>query len=78
MQFFTCVEYNVIKVILIVTEDSSETDELFVEAKEEIKELRSEWYSLAIELDIDYATRKVSNVYIPRILNCTSLTMSLL
>ncbi len=30
-----------------------------MEAKEEIKELRSEWYSLAVELDIDYATRKV-------------------
>ncbi|XP_064382988.1 uncharacterized protein LOC135331680 [Halichondria panicea] len=37
---------------------SSETDELFADVKEVIKEIRSDWYSLAIELDIDYATRK--------------------
>ncbi|XP_064407428.1 protein phosphatase 1 regulatory subunit 12A-like [Halichondria panicea] len=37
---------------------SSETDELFAHVKEVIKEIRSDWYSLAIELDIDYATRK--------------------
>ncbi|XP_064407175.1 uncharacterized protein LOC135351907 isoform X2 [Halichondria panicea] len=37
---------------------SSETDELFTDVKEVIKEIRSDWYSLAIELDIDYATRK--------------------
>ena len=46
---------------LLYTEDasSSETDELFADVKEVIKEIRSDWYSLAIELDIDYATRKV-------------------
>ncbi len=38
---------------------SSETDQLFADVKEEIKEIRSDWYSLAIELDIDYDTRKV-------------------
>ncbi len=45
----------------IFTEDtsSSETDLLFTDVKEVIKEIRSDWYSLAIELDIDYATRKV-------------------
>ena len=50
--------YNLIS---IVTEDtsSSETDQLFAHVKEVIKEIRSDWYSLAIELDIDYATRKV-------------------
>ncbi|XP_064384730.1 uncharacterized protein LOC135333658 [Halichondria panicea] len=37
---------------------SSETDQLFADVKEVIKEIRSDWYSLAIELDIDYATRK--------------------
>ncbi|XP_064407413.1 uncharacterized protein LOC135352129 isoform X6 [Halichondria panicea] len=37
---------------------SSETDELFADVKEVIKKIRSDWYSLAIELDIDYATRK--------------------
>ncbi|XP_064406837.1 uncharacterized protein LOC135351545 isoform X3 [Halichondria panicea] len=37
---------------------SSETDQLFTDVKEVIKEIRSDWYSLAIELDIDYATRK--------------------
>ncbi|XP_064399632.1 uncharacterized protein LOC135345989 isoform X2 [Halichondria panicea] len=37
---------------------SSETDQLFADVKEGIKEIRSDWYSLAIELDIDYATRK--------------------
>ncbi|XP_064403143.1 uncharacterized protein LOC135348759 isoform X2 [Halichondria panicea] len=37
---------------------SSETDQLFADMKEVIKEVRSDWYSLAIELDIDYATRK--------------------
>ncbi|XP_064407677.1 uncharacterized protein LOC135352421 [Halichondria panicea] len=44
----------------IFTEDtsSSETDLLFTDVKEVIKEIRSDWYSLAIELDIDYATRK--------------------
>ncbi len=38
---------------------SSETDQLFADVKEEVKEIHSDWYSLAIELDIDYATRKV-------------------
>ena len=47
--------------IWIVTEDTSisETDELFTDVKEVIKEIRSDWYSLAIELDIDYATGKL-------------------
>ena len=53
--------YNHLFTISIVTENtsSSETDQLFADVKEVIKEIRSDWYSLAIELDIDYATRKV-------------------
>ena len=56
----TCVLYHLFT-ILIVTEDtsSSETDQLFADVKELIKEIRSDWYSLAKELDIDYATRNV-------------------
>ena len=51
----------IITSILSVTEDtsSSKTDQLFTRVKEAIKEIRFDWYSLAVELDIDYATRKV-------------------
>ncbi len=51
----------IITSILSITEDisSSKTDQLFTCVKEAIKEIRFDWYSLAIELDIDYATRKV-------------------
>ncbi len=52
----TCVPYNITYSSVIV---SSKTDQLFACVKEAIQELSSDWYSLAIELDIKYGTRKV-------------------
>ena len=37
----------------------SDDDQLFDDVRQATKEVRSDWYSLAIELDIDYGTRKV-------------------
>ncbi|XP_064383874.1 uncharacterized protein LOC135332890 [Halichondria panicea] len=56
--FFTV--YHCLKELKESVEDASgsETDQLFADVKEVIKEIRSDWYSLAIELDIDYDTRK--------------------
>ncbi len=50
-----------------VTENTSSSViyKLFADVKEVIKEIRSDWYSLAIELDIDYDTRKVRDYYLP-------------
>ncbi len=48
--------YNII--IILVTENSV-TNQMFADVKEAIKEIHSQWYSLAIELDIGYETRKV-------------------
>ena len=51
-----------------VTENTSSSViyKLFADVKEVIKEIRSDWYSLAIELDIDYDTRKVRLLPPPR------------
>ena len=38
---------------------SSEEDKLLCEMRHAIKDVCADWYSLAIELDIDYGTRKV-------------------
>ena len=37
----------------------TDEDELFDDVRQATKEVRATWYSLAIELDIDYGTRKV-------------------
>ena len=37
----------------------SEKDQLLDEVRQAIKELQSDWYSFAIELGIDYGTRRV-------------------
>ena len=46
---------------LLVTEQSvvSSEDQLFDDVRQATKEVRAAWYSLAIELGIDYGTRKV-------------------
>ena len=45
----------------LITDDSvnSDEDKLLDEIRHAIKDVRSEWYSLAVELDIEYGTRKV-------------------
>ena len=40
----------------------SDEDQLFDDVRRATKDMRSDWYSLAIQLDIDYGTRKVSSV----------------
>ena len=37
----------------------SDEDHLFDDLRQAIREIRADWYSLAIELGIDYGTRKV-------------------
>ena len=37
----------------------SENDQLLDDVRQATKELQSDWYSLAIELGIDYGTRRV-------------------
>ena len=37
----------------------SDEDQLFDDVRQATKEVRADWYSLAIQLDIDYGTRKV-------------------
>ena len=46
-------------VLLTGSTSISDKDELLDEVRQATKELRSEWYSLAIEVGIDYGTRKV-------------------
>ena len=50
----------------LITDDSvnSDEDKLLDEIRHAIKDVRSEWYSLAVELDIEYGTRKVRDVLI--------------
>ena len=45
----------------LVTEQSvvSSEDQLFDDVRQATKEVKAAWYSLAIELDIEYGTRKV-------------------
>ena len=40
----------------------SDEDELFDDVRQATKDVRSDWYSLSIQLDIDYGTRKVRSV----------------
>ena len=47
-----------VKIFCLVVEISND-DQLFDDVRQATKEVRSDWYSLAIELDIDYGTRKV-------------------
>ena len=37
----------------------SDCDQLLDDVRQVTKDVRSDWYSLAIELDMDYGTRKV-------------------
>ena len=43
---------------------ASDEDELFDNVRQATKEVRADWYSLAIELNIDYGTRKVRLVFL--------------
>ena len=49
----------------LVTGESplSTEDRLFDDVRQATKDMRSDWYSLAIQLDLDYGTRKVSSVW---------------
>ena len=40
----------------------SDEDQLFDDVRQATKDVRSDWYSLAIQLNIDYGTRKVRSV----------------
>ena len=40
----------------------SDEDQLFDDVRQATKDVRSDWYSLAIQLGIDYGTRKVRSV----------------
>ena len=52
--------------LLLVTEQSavSSEDQLFDDVRQVAKEVHADWYSLAIELGIDYETRKVRLVHL--------------
>ena len=56
-----CVYTNCVTPLCVVEGDVpvSDDDQLFEDARQATKDVRSDWYSLAIELGIDYGTRKV-------------------
>ena len=51
----------VVLTFALVTGESplSTEDQLFDDVRQATKDVRSDWYSLAIQLDLDYGTRKV-------------------
>ena len=48
----------------LVTEESplSTEDQLFDDVRQATKDVRSDWYSLALQLGLDYGTRKVRSI----------------